>query len=132
VGELIVKHKESLAKDMTREMGKACSRVVVHKSFEKITSRLLKRAKNLRLGDGLKNTTDVGPLINKAQRQKVLSYCKLGVEEGAKLLLGGNVYKKGYCRGGFFFEPTLFAGVSPKMRIAQEEIFGSVLSMLEY
>jgi len=60
-----------------------------------------------------------------------LSYCKIGVEEGAKLLFGGNIYKKGICRNGFFFEPTLFAGVSPKMRIAQEEIFGPVLSILE-
>ena len=94
-------------------------------------SRLLKRTKTLRLGDGLKNTTDVGPLINEEQRQKVLGYCKIGVEEGAKLLLGGNIYNKGKCRSGFFFEPTLFAGVTPKMRIAQEEIFGPVLSILE-
>ncbi len=110
----------------------ACSRVIVHKKvLKKFTSRLLKRTKTLRLGDGLKNTTDVGPLINGAQQQKVLSYCKIGVEEGAKRLTGGNVYKKGKCRDGFFFEPTLFAGVSPKMRIAQEEIFGPVLSILE-
>ena len=110
----------------------ACSRVIVHKKvIKKFTSRLLKRTKMLRLGDGLKNATDVGPLINEEQRQKVLSYCKIGVEEGAKLLLGGNIYNKGKCRGGFFFEPTLFAGVTPKMRIAQEEIFGPVLSILE-
>ena len=80
----------------------ACSRVIVHKKvLKKFTSRLLKRTKALRLGDGLKNTTDVGPLINEAQRQKVLSYCKVGVEEGAKLLLGGSIYKKGQCRDGF-------------------------------
>ncbi|MBT6248983.1 MAG: aldehyde dehydrogenase family protein, partial [Nitrospina sp.] len=110
----------------------ACSRVIVHKKvLKKFTSRLLKRTKMLRLGDGLKKTTDVGPIINESQRQKILSYCKIGVEEGAKLLFGGNIYKKGICRNGFFFEPTLFAGVSPKMRIAQEEIFGPVLSILE-
>ena len=110
----------------------ACSRVIVHKKvIKKFTSRLLKRTKTLRLGDGTKNTTDVGPLINEEQRQKVLGYCKVGVEEGAKLLLGGNIYNKGKCRSGFFFEPTLFAEVSPKMRIAQEEIFGPVLSILE-
>ena len=83
------------------------------------------------MGDGLTKTPDVGPFINEAQRQKVLGYCELGVEEGAKLLLGWNIYKKGNCRNGFFFEPTLFAEVSPKMRIAQEEIFGPVLSIVE-
>ena len=110
----------------------ACSRVIVHKNIlKKFTNLLLKRTKALRLGDGLKKTTDVGPLINESQRQKVLGYCELGVEEGAKLLLGWNIYKKGNCRNGFFFEPTLFAEVSPKMRIAQEEIFGPVLSIIE-
>jgi aldehyde dehydrogenase (NAD+) len=110
----------------------ACSRVIVHKKvIKKFTSMLLKRTKTLRLGDGLKKNTDVGPLINETQRQKVFNYCKIGIEEGAKILIGGNAYKKGKCRDGFFFEPTLFAEVSPKMRIAQEEIFGPVLSILE-
>jgi aldehyde dehydrogenase (NAD+) len=109
----------------------ACSRVIVHKDVvKKFTKLLLKRIKSLRLGDGLQSKTDVGPLINEAQRQKVLRYCGIGAEEGAKLLIGGEIATDRGCRNGSFFQPTLFADVSPKMRIAQEEIFGPVLSII--
>ena len=109
----------------------ACSRVIVHqKVLKKFTRLLMDRTKALRLGDGLLATTDVGPLINESQRQKVLGYCKIGVDEGAKLLTGGGIAKgKGRSHGNFF-QPTIFADVSPKMRIAQEEIFGPVLSVI--
>ena len=109
----------------------ACSRVIVHKKvLKKFSNMLLGRTKNLKVGDGLKKNVEMGPLINEAQRQKVLGYCNTGVEEGAKLLTGGScISGKGFSNG-FFFEPTLFADVSPKMRIAQEEIFGPVLSVI--
>jgi aldehyde dehydrogenase (NAD+) len=109
----------------------AASRVIVHKKvMQKLTRRLLAKTRALRLGDGLKARTDVGPLINAAQRDKVADYCKIGQEEGARLLLGGEPHKNGLCRQGYFFQPTIFTDVSPKMRIAQEEIFGPVLSLL--
>jgi acyl-CoA reductase-like NAD-dependent aldehyde dehydrogenase len=109
----------------------ACSRVIVHKKvIKKFTNLLLKRAQELRLGDGLNEKIDVGPLVNEAQREKVKGYCEIGVDEGAKLLLGGKVHRAGGCSKGFFFKPTIFGDVAPKMRIAQEEIFGPVLSVI--
>lgn len=110
----------------------ACSRVIVHsKVLKKFTDRLLKRTKGLRCGDGLDPKTDVGPLINESQRQKVYRYIGIGKEEGAKLLTGGGYHTGKNCKDGYFFQPTLFADVSPKMRIAQEEIFGPVLSIIQ-
>ncbi|MFQ5450985.1 MAG: aldehyde dehydrogenase family protein [Nitrospinaceae bacterium] len=109
----------------------ACSRVIVHKKvLKKFTNLLVNRTRQLRLGDGLNKKTDVGPLINETQRKKVHTYCKIGVEEGARLLTGGDYHKTPSCRYGHFYKPTLFADVSPKMRIAQEEIFGPVLAII--
>jgi len=109
----------------------ACSRVIVHrKVLKKFTDALLKRAQSLKVGDGLDSKIEMGPLINESQRQKVLKYCKIGVDEGARLLTGGGVCKTRATRKGFFFQPTLFADVSPGMRIAQEEIFGPVLAII--
>jgi len=105
----------------------AASRVIVQekvqKKFEKI---LIDRIRKLKLGDGLDPATDVGPLINKAAQEKSARYVEIGKKEGAKLLIGGNVPK----REGFFFEPTLFTDCSTDMRIAQEEIFGPILSLI--
>jgi alpha-ketoglutaric semialdehyde dehydrogenase len=109
----------------------ACSRVIVHKKvIKKFNDLLISRASSLRVGEGLNGKVEMGPLINESQRQKVKKYVDIGVEEGAKLLTGGD-----YCHGksfqnGFFFLPTVFGDVSPKMRIAQEEIFGPVLSVI--
>ncbi|MCH8313548.1 MAG: aldehyde dehydrogenase family protein [Nitrospinae bacterium] len=109
----------------------ACSRVIVHKKIlKKFTSLLVKRTKELKLGDGLDKKTDVGPLINGEQREKVNGYCKIGVDEGAQLLIGGGAHRAGGCSKGVFFKPTIFGDVAPKMRIAQEEIFGPVLSVI--
>ncbi len=106
----------------------AASRVIVHEdilpAFQK---KLIERTKQLRLGNGLDETTDVGPLINNSQLQKVAKYMNIGKEEGAKLALGGNIVKP---LPGYFFEPTIFTDVSPDMRIAKEEIFGPVLSVI--
>lgn len=111
----------------------ATSRLLLHHSIAKeFTAKLVKQAKAIRLGDPLDAKTQVGPLVNDAQRERVFGYVKIGISEGAKLLCGGKpAGGRGLLRG-FFFEPTIFAGVTPTMRIAQEEIFGPVLSVLSF
>jgi aldehyde dehydrogenase (NAD+) len=109
----------------------ACSRVIVHKKvLKKFTDMLLQKVRSLRCGDGLKSTTDVGPLVNRQQQKRVLRYCEIGREEGARLLIGGGLPSAKECKNGAFFEPTVFGDVQPKMRIAQEEIFGPVLAVI--
>jgi len=99
----------------------------VHDAF---LSRLVDRARGMKLGDGRKKGTDVGPLINEASRAKVERYVDIGQKEGADLLTGGKRPKDGGLEKGFFFEPTIFARVRAGMRIEQEEIFGPVLSVV--
>lgn len=103
----------------------AASRLIVHEAIRKdLTDRLVERVRALRLGDGLLETTDVGPVINASQLQKIHGYTEIGLKEGANLLTGGEVCRDGGCSKGFFYKPTLFTEVNPQMRIAQEEIFG--------
>ncbi|MFH1592672.1 MAG: aldehyde dehydrogenase family protein [Candidatus Woesearchaeota archaeon] len=105
----------------------AASRVIVHKKVKKeLEERLLRRVKRLRLGSGLKRSTDVGPLINEKAVEKSEYYTQVGKKQRAKLLCGGERADM----KGFFFKPTLFTNVKPKMRIAQEEIFGPVVSLI--
>jgi alpha-ketoglutaric semialdehyde dehydrogenase len=109
----------------------AASRLIVHKAiYPKFVERLKKAASGLRIGDGLLKTTDMGPVVNKTQFDKVLHYIEIGKKEGAKLILGGKPCVKGACSRGYFIEPTIFAEVTPSMRIAREEIFGPVVSVL--
>lgn len=109
----------------------AASRVVVHeKVYEAFTDMLTRAAAGLRVGDGLLETTDMGPIINEQQFNKVLDYIRIGSDEGALLVAGGRPVTAGDCTHGFFIEPTVFANVTPTMRIAQEEIFGPVLSAI--
>ncbi len=108
----------------------ACSRVIVEAPVaERLLAKLEARVRALRLGDGLDPTTDVGPLINEASRSKVEEYIELGRREG-ELVCGGRAARAGALDAGCFFEPTIFAGVRPMARIAQEEIFGPVLSVI--
>ena len=110
----------------------ATSRLIVHRQVAKIlTDMLVARARTLKIGDGLDESVDMGPLINEAAREKVMGYIDIGKREGARLLMGGSIYQSGSCGNGFFFEPTIFDQVKPDMRIAQEEIFGPVLSIIE-
>ena len=110
----------------------ATSRLILHRQIaKKLTDMLVERARALRIGDGLDESVDMGPLINEAAREKVLGYIDVGKREGARLVTGGSMCKSGSCANGFFFEPTIFDQVKPDMRIAQEEIFGPVLSILE-
>ncbi len=108
----------------------ACSRVIVERSVvEPLLQRLEARAKTLRLGSGLDESTDVGPLINAGALDKVASYIDVGRAEG-ELVTGGGRATGGDLAHGHFFEPTIFSGVKPMARIGQEEIFGPVLSVI--
>ncbi|MDF2734776.1 MAG: aldehyde dehydrogenase [Chloroflexota bacterium] len=108
----------------------ACSRVIVDRVVaEPLLERLETRARKLRLGSGLDETTDVGPLINADAVDKVASYIDIGNGEG-ELVTGGGRATTGDLTHGHFFEPTIFAGVGPMDRIGQEEIFGPVLSVI--
>lgn len=110
----------------------AASRLVVHEEvYTKFTGMFKEAASRLRLGDGLKKTTDMGPVINESQFKKILGYIETGKKEGARLILGGGPYRSGECSKGFFIEPTIFSDVDPGMRIAQEEIFGPVVCMIK-
>lgn len=107
----------------------ATSRVILHEEVrEEFTSKLLSRTEKLKIGDGLLPETEVGPVINRAQLEKIEEYVRIGQEEGARLLAGGKVVNPGL--PGYFFEPTIFTDVMPDMLIAQEEIFGPVLSII--
>ncbi len=103
----------------------AASRIIVHRAVkDRLTEMLVERARKLRLGNGLLATTDVGPVVNKSQLEKVHRYTQIGLQEGARLLTGGDICHEGDCDQGHFYKPTIFGDVDPKMRIAQEEIFG--------
>jgi len=109
----------------------ATSRLILHEDIkDAVMDKLLKRAKRIRIGNGLDESKQMGPLINEDQRRIVHDYVQIGQKEGAQLLIGGKPYRRGECKKGFFYEPTIFDGVKPGMRIAQEEIFGPVLSVL--
>ena len=110
----------------------ATSRLILHRQIKKeLTDMLVERAEKIKIGDGLDESVEMGPLINEAAREKVHGYVQIGKEEGARLLTGGTVYEEGKWRQGYFYRPTLFDRVTPDMRIAQEEIFGPVLSVIE-
>ena len=109
----------------------ATSRLILHKPIkERFLKLLVERARNIRIGDGLDENTEMGPLINEGQRETVKQYVGIGKKE-AKLVCGGNALTTGSYRNGWFFEPTIFTDVAPGARIAQEEIFGPVLSVIE-
>ncbi|HEY2460498.1 MAG TPA: aldehyde dehydrogenase family protein [Candidatus Acidoferrum sp.] len=109
----------------------AASRIAVHKGvYKDFTSRLVDRAKSLRVGDGLNSSIDMGPCINEQQLKTVMDYVEIGKNEGAKLLTGGNRLDSGALAKGWFHAPTVFGDCSPQMRIAQEEIFGPVVSVI--
>jgi acyl-CoA reductase-like NAD-dependent aldehyde dehydrogenase len=109
----------------------AASRVIVHEAvYDELQQRLVRRAEAMRLGPGWEDDTDVGPVINKAAIEKIHMYSEIGQGEGAKLLTGGEPATDGDLAKGFFYRPTVFAGVDPQMRIAQEEIFGPTTALI--
>jgi aldehyde dehydrogenase (NAD+) len=109
----------------------AASRVVVHeKVYRAFLDRFAQRAAALRVGEGLDPNVQMGPLISDGQRDTVIKYVGIGRREGATLVCGGHALIDGPYAKGSFHEPTIFADVAPSMRIAQEEIFGPVVSVI--
>ncbi len=116
--------------------GQVCSngtRVFLHRSIhERFVDRLLARTRRIVLGDPLDPATQMGPLVSKAQLDKVLGYIESGRAEGAELACGGGRPRLQGLENGYFVEPTVFTGVEDRMRIASEEIFGPVMSILSF
>jgi acyl-CoA reductase-like NAD-dependent aldehyde dehydrogenase len=109
----------------------ATSRIIVQKGvYREFVDRYVDRAKRLKVGNGLDETVDMGPAVNENQLKTDLKYVEIGRGEGAKQVCGGNRLDKGDYQYGWFMEPTVFIDVDPKMRIAQEEIFGPVVSII--
>lgn len=110
----------------------ATSRLILHETIhDKFLSMLVDRVAKLRLGDGLVQGVDVGPCVNKGQQETVQQYVEIGLQEGATIATGGEVPKDPSLSKGWFYKPTIFTGVKPEHRIAKEEIFGPVLSVLK-
>ena len=112
----------------------ASSRLIVHrKVYKKFCEKLVAKVKTLRVGNGLDPKTTVGPVINQQAMDKIMGYIEIGKnEDKATLAAGGKRKNRGAFKDGFFIEPTVFTDVSRKMRIAQEEIFGPVLSVIPF
>ncbi len=109
----------------------ASSRLIVANAvLPHFTEELVARTRALRIGDGLDDAVDVGPVINETQLNRIHGYTEIGVQEGAQLLTGGDVARDGDLAEGFFYMPTVFGGVAPTMRIAQEEIFGPTTAII--
>jgi aldehyde dehydrogenase (NAD+) len=109
----------------------AASRVVVHERvYDAFVEAFVERARTLRVGNGLDAATQMGPSVSDAQVGTVSRYVEIGRQEGARLLTGGRRLCDGAYARGFFHEPTIFGEVAPSMRIAQEEIFGPVVSVM--
>jgi len=116
--------------------GQTCiagSRLLLQESIhDAFMEKLLALAKTARMGDPMSLDTQVGPVTTRPQYEKVLGYIDIAKKEGAKLLMGGGAATRPECGKGWFVEPTVFAGVNNKMRIAQEEVFGPVLSVIKF
>ncbi|EKF00533.1 putative methylmalonate-semialdehyde dehydrogenase [Tolypothrix sp. PCC 7601] len=110
----------------------ATSRLILHRDIkEKFTAMLYERTSKLRLGAGTDPDIDIGPLINASQLQRVNKYLDIAREEGAKVLIGGEIASEGQLKNGNFFKPTILDNVTPEMRVAREEIFGPVVALIE-
>jgi betaine-aldehyde dehydrogenase len=115
------------------EVCSAGSRLLVERSIhKKLVAAMLAKIPRIKLGHGLTSGVKMGPLVSAAHREKVESYIKIGVQEGAKLVCGGGRPKGAEFAKGNFVEPTIFDDVKPSMRIAKEEIFGPVLSVIPF
>ncbi|TNC72207.1 aldehyde dehydrogenase [Rubellimicrobium roseum] len=116
--------------------GQTCvcaSRHIVHRDiYDEFVEKLATKAKSIRIGDPTDPDTQLGPVISEKQRQRVLDYARIGLDEGARLVAGGQVPESLAEAGGFFVEPTVFADVSPEMRIFQEEVFGPFTSVTPF
>lgn len=110
----------------------AASRVIAQRGVKvRLVERLAERTARLRLGDGLNPATDVGPVVNRSQLEKIDRAVQAAREEGARVLTGGKIAAEGELAKGHFYQPTLLDAVRPAMRAAQEEIFGPVTAVIE-
>lgn len=129
--DLAVEHTATGAFGSTGQRCTATSRaVVVDAVADEFVQKIAARAKSFKLGDGAGEGTDIGPSVDESQYNTVLRYIDIGREDGATLLCGGRKADGDGLEGGYFVEPTVFDHVTPDMRIAREEIFGPVLSVL--
>jgi alpha-ketoglutaric semialdehyde dehydrogenase len=111
----------------------ATSRILLQRGITgEFTEKFVARAKALKVGNGLDEAVEVGPQVNEAQIRTSAKYVEIAIDEGAELLSGGHALTEGCYGNGTFFEPTVFAGVTPTMRIAREEVFGPVVSFIEF
>ena len=121
---------------MFYNQGAACtstSRLLVHRSlYDEFARRFVEATSKLLVGDPLAPSTDIGPLVDAHQRDRVLHYAKVGIEEGATLLYRGQVPDNSEIAGGFFVAPVVLGDVTSEMTVAQEEIFGPVASLMKY
>lgn len=110
----------------------ACSRVIVQSSVkEQLEKKLLAAMDELTIGDGLDESVKIGPVIHRTALHKIHSYTQIGLQEGATLLKGGHILENAPYDKGFYYEPTLFTNVKAHSQLAQEEIFGPVVSLIE-
>lgn len=108
------------------------SRLVVHRGVaDRLVEAIAARAEALRLGDPLDPTTDAGPVIDRRSAERIDYMVRAAVDEGATIVTGGRIEEIAACAGGAFYAPTVLRGVERKHRIAREEVFGPVLSVLE-
>lgn len=111
----------------------ATSRILIEESvYEEYVTNFVKRCKEIVVGDPLQQNTEMGAIISAEQLERITQYSELGVQEGATLLCGGKSPKLPGLEKGWYFAPTAFGGVRNSMRIAQEEIFGPVVSFLKF
>ena len=111
----------------------AASRVAVHERiYPAFVAEFARRARGLTVGDGLDPRSQMGPVVSRSQLDTVARYVTVGLDEGARLVAGGHPIDRGSWKAGCFHEPTVFADVAPTMRIAQEEIFGPVVSIIPF
>jgi aldehyde dehydrogenase (NAD+) len=129
--ELAVEGATWAAFGTTGQRCTAASRLIVHqKQLVDFSDLLRQRAETLKIGYGLDETVEMGPIINDRQLQRVHSYTAVGQQEHAKLLVGGRILDDSDHAKGFFYAPTIFTEVKPNMRIAQEEIFGPTTAIM--
>jgi aldehyde dehydrogenase (NAD+) len=116
--------------------GQTCiagSRALIHRPvFDAFSERIVALARSARMGNPLDPGTQVGPITTRPQYEKVLDYMNVAKGEGAVCLLGGGPAKRPECGTGWFVEPTIFSGVRPEMRIANEEVFGPLLALIPF
>ena len=126
---------EGAVRKIVNNTGQECtagSRTIIPESMkEQFLAAAKEKMSNLKVGDPQSEETDLGPLINKKQYEGVQSYIEKGIEEGATLIYGGTG-KPEQLEKGYFVKPTIFSDVNNKMTIAQEEIFGPVMSVITY